>query len=112
MFPGKAVVNATLVSINPRASQQPTFPSLTATRGGSLPVRALANGPSRDNGFNFELLSPRFDVTVSLPADFDHQVLAGQRGHAYFESSEQSLASYLYLAACNWLESKIEMATL
>ena len=112
MFPGKAVVNATLVSINPRASQQPTFPSLTATRGGSLPVRSLAKGPSRDNEFNFELLSPRFDVTVSLPGDFGDQVLAGQRGCAYFESTEQSLASYLYLAACHWLESKIEMATL
>ena len=111
MFPGKAVVNATLVSINPRASQTPTFPSLTATRGGSLPVRAMANGASSDNEFSFELLSPRFDVTVSLPDDFGRQVLAGQRGYAYFESTEQSLAGYLYLAACHWLKSKIEMAT-
>ena len=112
MFPGKAVVNATLVSINPRASQSPTFPSLTATQGGSLPVRTLVKSPSDDNELNFELLSPRFDVTVSLPGDLGDQVLAGQRGYAYFESTEQSLASYLYLAACHWLESQIEMATL
>ena len=112
MFPGKAVVNATLVSINPRASQEPTFPSLTATQGGSLPVRALSKSPTNEDDFSYELLSPRFDVTVSLPEDFDHRVLAGQRGYAYFESTEQSLASYLYLAACHWLKSKIEMATL
>ena len=112
MFPGKAVVNATLVSINPRASQSPTFPSLTATQGGSLPVRTLVKSPSDDNELNFELLSPRFDVTVTLPGDLGDQVLAGQRGYAYFESTEQSLASYLYLAACHWLESQIEMATL
>ena len=112
MFPGKAVVNATLVSINPRASQSPTFPSLTATQGGSLPVRTLVKSPLDDNELNFELLSPRFDVTVSLPGDLGDQVLAGQRGYAYFESTEQSLASYLYLAACHWLESQIEMATL
>ena len=112
MFPGKAVVNATLVSINPRASQSPTFPSLTATQGGSLPVRTLVKSPSDDNELNFELLSPRFDVTVSLPGDLGDQVLAGQRGYAYFESTEQSLASYLYLAACHWLESQMEMATL
>lgn len=112
MFPGKPVVSATLVSINPRASQEPTFPSLTATRGGSLPVRALPKASLGQSDFNFELLSPRFDVTVSVPEDFGQQVLAGQRGYAYFESTEQSLASYLYLAACHWLESKIEMATL
>ena len=112
MFPGKAVVNATLVSINPRASQESTFPSLTATQGGSLPVRPLAKNPSSENEFSFELLSPRFDVTVSLPEDFGHQVSAGQRGYAYFESTEQSLASYVYLAACHWLKSQIEMTTL
>jgi len=112
MFPGKSVVNATLVSINPRASQEPTFPSLTATQGGSLPVRAMSKGSPSESDFGFELLSPRFDVTVALPEDFGHQVLAGQRGYAYFESTEQSLASYLYLAACHWLKSKVEMATL
>ena len=112
MFPGKSAVDATLVSINPRASQEPTFPSLTATQGGSLPVRALSTASTSENEFNFELLSPRFDVTVAVPEDFGQQVLSGQRGYAYFESTEQSLASYLYLAACHWLESKIEMASL
>ena len=112
MFPGMPVVTATLVSINPRASQTPTFPALTATMGGSLPVRSVSNSGSSDNESNFELLSPRFDVTVAVPADFGQDVWAGQRGQAYFESTEQSLASYLYLGACHWLQTQVDMATL
>ena len=112
MFPGRPVVTATLVSINPRASQTPTFPSLTATMGGSLPVRPVSSSNQTASEEKFELLSPRFDVTVSVPEGFGQQILAGQRGQAYFESTEQSLASYLYLAACHWLESKVDMATL
>ena len=112
MFPGRPVVNATLVSINPRASTTPTFPSLTATMGGSLAVRPASNSSSSEGDPNFELLSPRFDVTVAVPESFGQEILAGQRGQAYFESTEQSLASYLYLAACHWLESKVDMATL
>ena len=112
MFPGRPVVQATLVSINPRASQTPTFPSLTATMGGSLPVRPVSSSNPASSETDFELLSPRFDVTVSVPDIFGKEIFAGQRGQAYFESTEQSLASYLYLAACYWLESKVEMATL
>ena len=112
MFPGRPVVNATLVSINPRASTTPTFPSLTATMGGSLPIRPVSNSSSAESKSKFELLSPRFDVTVAVPAAFGREILAGQRGHAYFESTEQSLASYLYLAARHWLQSKVDMATL
>ena len=112
MFPGRPVVNATLVSVNPRASQSPTFPSLTAAMGGSLPVRPVSSSNSEASDNKFELLSPRFDVTVSVPQGFGQEIFAGQRGQAYFESTEQSLASYLYLAACHWLESKVEMATL
>ena len=112
MLPGRPVVLATLVSINPRASQIPTFPSLTAAMGGSLPVRPVSSSGSSASDAKFELLSPRFDVTVSVPDSFGKEILAGQRGQAYFESTEQSLASYLYLAACHWLESKVDMATL
>lgn len=109
MFPGRPVVQATLVSVNPRASQTPTFPSLTATMGGCLPVRPVSK--SDEGEPDFELLAPRFDVTVAVPEGFGNEVLAGQRGQAYFESTEQSLASYLYLAACHWLESQVEMVT-
>ena len=112
MFPGRTVTNATLVSINPRASQTPTFPSLTAARGGSLPVRPVSSSNSAEDNLSFELLSPRFDVTVSVPESFGQEILAGQRGQAYFESTEQSLASYLYLAACHWLQAKVDMVTL
>ena len=112
MFPGRPVVKATLVSINPRASTTPTFPSLTATMGGSLPVRSASSSSSADSESSVELLSPRFDVTVAVPEGFGKEILAGQRGQAYFESTEQSLASYLYLAACHWLQSKVDMATL
>ena len=112
MFPGRPVVNATLVSINPRASQTPTFPSLTAKMGGSLPIRPVSSSSAVENETSFELLSPRFDVTVSVPEEFGQEILAGQRGQAYFESTEQSLASYLYLAACHWLQTKVDRVTL
>ena len=112
MFPGRPVVQATLVSINPRASQAPTYPSLTASMGGSLPVRPVPSSNSTEGEPGFELLSPRFDVTVAVSENFQQEILAGQRGQAYFESTEQSLASYLYLAACHWLEAKVDMVTL
>jgi len=112
MFPGRPVVHASLVSVNPRASQTPTFPSLTATMGGSLPVRPVSSSSLSESEDKFELLSPRFDVTVDVPEGFGQEILAGQRGQAFFESTEQSLASYLYLAACHWLESQVDMATL
>ena len=112
MFPGRPVVHASLVSVNPRASQTQTFPSLTATMGGGLPVRPVSSSSLSESEDKFELLSPRFDVTVDLPEGFGQEILAGQRGQAFFESTEQSLASYLYLAACHWLQSQVDMATL
>jgi putative peptide zinc metalloprotease protein len=110
-FPGKPLVEATLVSVNPRAHQKPNYPSLTATVGGPLPVRPVSKTKSETNESGFELLSPRFNATVQLPADCCSKFAAGQRGRAFFKSSKQSLASYLYLLTSHWLKSKIETAT-
>ena len=112
MFPGRPMIEATLVSVNPRASSTPTYPSLTAAMGGSLPVRPSSSSDAGESELSYELLSPRFDVTVAVPEGFGQEILAGQRGQAYFESTDQSLASYLYLAACHWLESKVDRVTL
>ncbi|MDG1873870.1 MAG: efflux RND transporter periplasmic adaptor subunit [Mariniblastus sp.] len=110
VFPGLSVFETTLDRIETKASQTPMHPSLCAHAGGALTVRPITNsGESQDP--TVELLSPRFNVFLCLDPISSRQLQSGQRGKAFFSTKRQSLGSYFYLAACDWLESKIELAT-
>ena len=59
----------------------------------------------------FELLVPRFTVELELDPETGKRLQSGQRGRAFFATNRQSLGSYLFVAASEWLEHKIELAT-
>ena len=111
VFPGQSVFQSTVFRIDPRASQTPLHPSLCAQAGGPLAVRPLADPAAEDQEAQVELLTPRFNAFLSLDQDNSSELHSGQRGRAFFSTKRQSLGSYFYLAACDWLEGKIEMAT-
>jgi putative peptide zinc metalloprotease protein len=109
-FPGMDVFESELVRINPRASADPKHPSLCANAGGPLPVKPVSASSDNDEA-RFELLVPRFTVELELAPEFGKQLHSGQRGRAFFATNRQSLGSYLFVAASEWLEQKIDMAT-
>ena len=109
-FPGMKVFDSEMVRINPKASAAPQHPSLCANAGGPLPVKPVA-ASSQNEQSRFELLVPRFTVELRLDREFGEQLQSGQRGRACFATNRQSLGSYLFVAASEWLEHKIDVAT-
>ncbi len=109
-FPGMKVFDSELLRIDPKASTAPQLPSLCANAGGPLPVKPVA-ASSQNEESRFELLVPRFTAELRLDREFGEQLQSGQRGRAFFETNRQSLGSYLFIAASEWLEHKIDLAT-
>lgn len=108
MISGMPVFRSRFTRVNPRATTNPTHPSLCAFAGGPLPVKAA--GSDSEDEASFELLSPRFSAELSLDDDISKTLHSGQRGLAFFKTGRQSMGSYLYLASCDWLRNKIELA--
>ena len=111
VFPGHSVFQSTLFRIDPTASTTPMHPSLCAQAGGPLAVRPAAASGQDDQEAEVELLTPRFNAFLNLDQEVGSKLHSGQRGRAFFSTKRQSLGSYFYLAACQWLEDKIEIAT-
>ena len=107
-IPGLNVFRSKLRSIDKRASTKPSHPSLCAQAGGPLPVMPTAgeNGESE-----VELLTPRFSAALEIDSEVSSRLFSGQRGRAFFSTERKSLGSYLFLAASDWLEKKIDIAT-
>jgi hypothetical protein len=110
-MPGLPVFQSLLSRINPRASTHSTHPSLCAHANGPLPVRPVTESDNKIGDPKFEFLAPRFNAFIELAPDQSSVLHSGQRGRAIFPTGEQSLGSYLYIAASEWLECKIEFAT-
>ena len=108
MISGMPVFRSRFTRVNPRATTATTHPSLCAFAGGQLPVKPAASESA--DGPSFELLSPRFSAELSLEDDISKSLHSGQRGLAFFKTGRQSMGSYLYLASCDWLRNKIELA--
>jgi putative peptide zinc metalloprotease protein len=111
IMPGLPLFQSPLSRVNPRASTISTHPSLCAHANGPLPVKPIASGNNDVGDQEFELLTPRFNAFIELGADQSCQLHSGQRGRAIFPTGEQSLGSYFYIAASEWLECKIKFAT-
>lgn len=107
-IPGMPTFRSKFQRVNPRASASPTHPSLCAFAGGPLPVKASSS--ETDDGPAFELLSPRFDAELAIEDEVSQSLHSGQRGLAFFKTNSQSMGSYFYLAARDWLRNKIEVA--
>ena len=111
VLPGMGIFKSKIARIDPRASTNPTHPTLCANAGGPLPMKPAPKVTATDSDQNMVLLSPRFDVLVSLDEATSESLHSGQRGRAFFSAATQSLGSYLYLATSDWLRAKIDRAT-
>ena len=102
------VFAAPISRIDPRATDQPRIEALCASAGGSIPVKQIGDD---DGDSDQRLLSPHFYVDLALPSEVSVDLIAGQRGRAFFQAKRQSMGSYLWNATENWLKNKIEIAT-
>ena len=109
IFPGLPMARCTLDRLDPRASDIPLHPSLTANHGGPLAVRPVDDSTDETAG-KLRLLSPRFTATLGLPAELGMRFRGGQRGSILIRASERSLGSYLFLASRNWIRKKLRSA--
>lgn len=107
LFPGQRLSFATLSSIDPRATSTPQEPSLCAAMGGPLSVKHRV---SEGNEFPYELLHPRFRVTLQPEVETSRRLFAGQRGRVFFLTTDQSIGTYFLSAAHDWLTTKLEIA--
>jgi len=112
VLPGIGLFESEIARIDPRASDHVMHPSLCANAGGPLPLKPASRAGDDGSEPSMLLLSPRFDVLVSLDSATSSALHSGQRGRAFFTARSQSLGSYLYLAASDWLKTKIDQATL
>lgn len=110
LISGMPVFRSRFSHINPRATTTTTHPSLCTFAGGTLPVKGASSDAESTDGPSFELLSPRFTAKLTLEDDVSQSLQSGRRGLAFFKTGRQSMGSYLYLAACDWLRNKIELA--
>ena len=112
ILPGVETFASQIVRIDPRASNMPMHRTLCADAGGPLPLKPAPHNSQDASEESMVLLSPRFDVLVSLDSGMGQRLRSGQRGEAFFLARTQSMGSYLYIAASEWLKQKIEQATL
>lgn len=112
IMPGVSQFESKLDKIDPTASSRPSHISLCAHVSGPLAVKpAASNEQTKDQGASMELLSPRLTATLELDASLSTQLQSGQIGRAFFKARSQSLGSYLFLAASDWLKKQIEQAS-
>jgi len=112
LVPGMEMFESKLDKIEPTASSKPSHISLCAHVSGPLPVKqAAANDSSGGEADAMELLSPRLTATLELDKELSTQLHSGQIGRAFFKARSQSLGSYLFLAASDWLEKQFEQAS-
>ena len=104
------VFKAKITRIDPRATDVPIHASMCAAAGGPL---AIVPGTASDDDEqpDHRLLTPHFTADLQLDAATSEKLKAGQRGRAFFQTRRQSLGSYLFLAAEDWLRNKIDMAS-
>ena len=105
--PSLPVFESQITRISPRASDVPSHAAFCASAGGPLPTR-ISN--EQDGEDQQRLLTPHFAVDLMVEADTGTRLHSGQRGRAFFSTKKQSLGAYLFLAAEQWLQDKIEIA--
>ena len=110
LFPSVNVINGTIKSVTPRATDIPIHPSLCSNAGGPLPVRVASDQDDRhqEDDPDYRLLNPRFDAKVQIGAEVSEILGTGQRGTALLKAHQTSFASYTYQRVKRWLTSKIE----
>jgi putative peptide zinc metalloprotease protein len=112
VFAGQPLLKCSLKTIVPRASREPVHRALCADLGGPLPVRPRADKDEKESKHEktMELVTPRVNVELEVPAEYSNALYAGQTGRVIFPSQRHSLGVYLFLAARDWVNEKIELS--
>ncbi len=106
------VFQAHISHIDPRASDIPQQDTLCADVGGPLAIRTINRQAGQtDDDHEVRLLTPHFNVDLTLSRPISKRLKSGQRGRAFFDASRQSLGAYWFLAVEEWLRKKVEIAT-
>ena len=114
VMPGVPTFQASITNIESRATDQPTHKAFCASYGGPLPVKQLSDEREEspdESAERFQLLSPRFEVELTIEPNSCPSLNCGQVGRAFFETKRQSLGQYLYLESCDWFQRQFEAAT-
>ena len=112
VLPGVPMFESQLDKIAPTASSRPSHLALCAHVNGPLPVKpADSSSDSGNDGASMELLSPRLTATLELDSVLSTKLQSGQIGRAFFKARSQSLGSYLFLAARDWLKAQVDLAS-
>ena len=111
IMPGVRMFESKLDTIDPTASSRPTHMTLCAHAGGPLAVKKGASGNQGNREVSLELLTPRLTATLELNQNQSTQLQSGQIGRAFFKARSQSLGSYLFVAASDWLKKKFDQAS-
>ena len=109
-FPGCKMVSAKFNSVEPRASEIPIDPSLTAAAGGPLMVRPSGQAQAGSEAEHV-LVSPRFTAKCELMDESSSELAVGRRGTAFFHGRDMSLGSYAILQCRRWIREKLKLAT-
>lgn len=111
VFAGVTVTPCELKATKPAASTTPVHEALCASFGGPLPVKPkIRNRSEQSDPQETELLTPRFNLELAVTGALQEHLKAGQSGWVVFPVEQHSLGTYWYLAACRWLEKKIDAA--
>lgn len=106
LLPGTTTIRTRLSSLDPHASEVPLHPSLGACYGGPLAVKARSENDGGEKS-EFELLTPCFSATIDLDAATSSRVQSGQRGVVVLPSSQESLATHIYIHCRRWFYRKL-----
>jgi hypothetical protein len=113
VFAGIPVTLCSVAAIHPRADTRPPHPALCAPAGGPLPVKGKTQHTDErsEPQDHFELLSPRFNIELQLPAGVDSLVTPGQTGRVIFASERHSLGAWGWISLTSWIREKVQIAT-
>ena len=105
----RRVRGSVLMAIDPKATVQLTNAALASTSGGPLAVTSRSEReevPAADIS-RFQLVSPRFTATVSIPEDESPFAFAGQLASVRVFGNSESIGQRLKRVSRRWLDAKL-----
>ena len=109
LFPGFDLVQSSINSLEPQASDIPIDPSMIALSGGPLAVQQSENPDPESTGEDFRLVRPQFVGKSELQPAISKRLKAGQLGTAFLYGRRVSLGGYFVLHFQNWIRTTLNV---